>query len=206
MTQKVKLNMIDDAAYGVSGANKLLQLDGTGKVPAVDISQCTGLVAIPAGAVFFFAAASTPAGFLECNGAAVSRTTYAALFAVVGTTYGAGDGSSTFTLPDLRGEFIRGADNGRGVDTGRAVGSTQSSQNLSHNHGGSSGSGGSHNHTIDSTIENPGSGTSRPFVGQSYSQTSASTGTAPDHTHSISSDGGTESRPRNVAMRPCIKY
>lgn len=68
---------------------------------------------------------SAPTGWLKANGAAVSRTTYAALFAAIGTTYGAGDGFNTFNLPDLRGEFVRGWDDGRGVDPGRNFGSRQ---------------------------------------------------------------------------------
>lgn len=79
----------------------------------------------PAGVVMYFTGNTAPTGWLEANGAAVSRTTYAALFAVIGTTYGAGDGSTTFNLPDLRGEFIRSLDKGRGVDTGRLLGSAQ---------------------------------------------------------------------------------
>ena len=67
-----------------------------------------------AGLMAFFAADAAPAGWLECNGSAVSRTTYAALFAAIGTEYGVGDGTTTFNLPDLRGEFMRGWDNGRG--------------------------------------------------------------------------------------------
>jgi microcystin-dependent protein len=70
------------------------------------------------GAVVPFAFASVPPfGYLLCNGAAVSRNIYARLFNAIGTTYGVGDGFFTFNLPDLRGEFIRGWDNGRGVDT-----------------------------------------------------------------------------------------
>ena len=80
---------------------------------------------IPSGTVLYFAGQSAPAGWLKANGAAVSRTAYAALFAAIGTTYGAGDGRGTFNLPDLRGEFIRGWDDGRGVDTGRVFGSAQ---------------------------------------------------------------------------------
>jgi microcystin-dependent protein len=56
-----------------------------------------------------FAMSTAPSGWLVANGSAVSRTTYAALFAAIGTTYGAGDGSTTFTLPDLRGYFVRGS-------------------------------------------------------------------------------------------------
>lgn len=81
--------------------------------------------AVPAGAVMPFAQNSAPAGWLKCNGAAVSRTTYATLFAAIGETYGAGDGTTTFLLPDLRGEFVRGWDDARGVDTDRAIGTTQ---------------------------------------------------------------------------------
>ena len=81
---------------------------------------------IPSGAVMYFAGQTAPSGWLKANGAAVSRTTYAALFAAIGTTYGAGDGRSTFNLPDLRGEFVRGWDDGRGIDSGRAFGSAQS--------------------------------------------------------------------------------
>lgn len=66
-----------------------------------------------------------PAGWLIENGAAVSRTTYATLFAVIGVAYGAGDGATTFNLPDARGEFDRGLDLGRGADPGRVLGSGQ---------------------------------------------------------------------------------
>ena len=83
-------------------------------------------IAAPTGAVYTFAGATVPTGWLKCNGALLSRTVYTALFAVIGTTYGAGDGSTTFALPDLRGEFVRGADDGRGVDAGRVFGSAQS--------------------------------------------------------------------------------
>lgn len=79
----------------------------------------------PPGAVMSFAMASAPLGWLKANGQALSRSTYAALFAAIGTLYGAGDGSSTFNLPDLRGEFIRGWDDARGVDSGRVLGSWQ---------------------------------------------------------------------------------
>ena len=84
-----------------------------------------GVQLSPPGQVGAFARTTAPTGWLKANGAAVSRTTYNALFAAIGTTFGAGDGSTTFGLPDLRGEFIRGLDDGRGVDAGRAIGSAQ---------------------------------------------------------------------------------
>nr|DAX93537.1 MAG TPA: tail collar fiber protein [Caudoviricetes sp.] len=79
----------------------------------------------PSGMIMTFAADYAPAGWLKANGAAVSRTVYANLFAAIGTRYGAGDGHSTFNLPDLRGEFPRFWDDGRGVDAGRGLGTWQ---------------------------------------------------------------------------------
>jgi putative tail fiber protein len=103
-----------DAALSAE-QGKILKKDIEGKVAQ----------AAPSGQIAFFAGSSAPAGWLKANGAAVSRALYAALFAAIGTTYGAGDGSTTFNLPDLRGEFMRGWDDGRGIDRGRAFGSAQ---------------------------------------------------------------------------------
>ncbi|HCL3991276.1 TPA: phage tail protein [Pseudomonas aeruginosa] len=86
------------------------------------------------GAVVAFACSNPPAGFLIANGAAISRATYPELFARIGTTYGTGNGSTTFNLPDYRGEFIRGVDLGRGVDPGRAFGSLQLDALQAHTH------------------------------------------------------------------------
>jgi phage-related tail fiber protein len=81
---------------------------------------------IPAGAIMWISGSvSAPLGYLKANGATVSRTTYAKLFSAIGTTWGAGDGSTTFTLPDLRGEFIRSWDDSRGVDSGRGIATFQ---------------------------------------------------------------------------------
>ena len=79
----------------------------------------------PSGMVAGFARITAPSTWLKANGAAVSRTIYAELFAAIGTTFGVGDGFNTFNLPDMRGEFPRGWDDGRGVDAGRAFGSKQ---------------------------------------------------------------------------------
>ena len=92
-----------------------------------DLNQSGGTFSaqIPAGMVQAYAGSAAPTGWLKCNGAAISRTTYATLFAAIGTTYGSGDGSSTFNVPELRGEFVRGWDDSRGVDSGRSLGSFQ---------------------------------------------------------------------------------
>lgn len=88
-----------------------------------------------AGAVQFFAMSAVPTGWLKANGAAIPRGTYGRLFERIGTYYGGGDGSTTFNVPDLRGEFLRGWDDARGVDNGRSFGTFQGSNNLSHVHG-----------------------------------------------------------------------
>lgn len=102
---------------------------------------------VPTGAIFSFPLEIPPTGYLVCDGSAVSRTTYADLFAVLGTSYGAGDGSTTFNLPDYRGKFLRGYDNGAGNDpdatarqdrgdgtTGDAVGTLQDGEIENHLH------------------------------------------------------------------------
>ncbi|MFO6418987.1 phage tail protein [Hylemonella sp. W303a] len=80
---------------------------------------------VPVGAVMSFAGSTCPSGWLSAAGSEVNRATYPDLFSYIGTTYGAGNGSTTFRLPELRGEFVRGLDNGRGVDSGRALGTSQ---------------------------------------------------------------------------------
>lgn len=80
---------------------------------------------VPVGAVMSFAGNTCPNGWLSAAGSEVNRATYPDLFTYIGTTYGPGNGSTTFRLPDLRGEFVRGLDNGRGVDSGRALGTSQ---------------------------------------------------------------------------------
>jgi len=73
-----------------------------------DGANLTGIEGINTGIIVPWTDASVPSGFLECDGSAVSRTTYANLFAVIGTTYGAGDGSTTFDLPDLQDNVVMG--------------------------------------------------------------------------------------------------
>lgn len=79
--------------------------NGSNAQDAVSFSQMNSAIAaaMPAGIILPYGAAAAPTGYLLCNGAAVSRTTYATLFAILGTTYGSGDNSTTFNLPDLRG-------------------------------------------------------------------------------------------------------
>lgn len=86
------------------------------------------------GSVSAFAMKKAPEGWLECDGREVSRTQYRKLFARIGFTFGEGNGDTTFNLPDLRGEFIRGFDNSSHNDSGRIFGSKQVDQMQTHSH------------------------------------------------------------------------
>ena len=203
----------------------MLQTNGSGAL------SFTTVQGVPSGSVFCMAVATVPSGYLECNGAAVSRSTYSVLFAVIGTAYGTGNGSSTFNLPDLRGEFVRGFDNGRGVDSGRSIASSQSSQFGQHNHNVSASSSSSvtdpgHRHLPENYSENStqsnghtiavndrvignyggGSGNGLGPLGNRHFMETETTGISV--TTTVALDGGNDgqgSRPRNVAMMYVIK-
>ncbi|BDW88206.1 phage tail protein [Thalassospira tepidiphila] len=92
-----------------------------------DAAQIAGLQ-VPIASIHAFATQTVPVGYMICDGSAISRVEYADLFAALGTVWGEGDGSTTFNIPDLRGEFLRGFDAGRGVDEGRVFASDQGDQ------------------------------------------------------------------------------
>lgn len=175
-------------------ARGAIQLATTGEVttgtdntkavtPEALITSLSALgLSIPSGTVSSFAGSTAPSGYLECDGSQVSRTTYDNLFTVIGTTYGTGDSSTTFNLPDLRGEFIRGLDSSRGVDIGRTIGSFQADALESHSHTGVSG--------------DPGTDPARKGGANRVDDTDVYT------TNAV---GDTETRPRNVALMFIIK-
>ena len=164
---------------------------------------------IPAGTVAYFAGSIAPVGWFKANGAAISRSAYACLFAALGTTHGAGDGFTTFNLPDLRGEFVRGLDDGRGIDKARVLGSIQEGQNQEHSHNGRTATAGAHSYLNTDTYLTSTSGLSggNDFTDRD-SYYSTSTSTNGDHSHALTIDpsGGSEARPRNVALLAIIKY
>lgn len=157
---------------------------------------------VPTGAVMAFARNSAPSGWLECNGNAISRTLYPDLFAAIGISFGAGDGSTTFNLPNLRGEFIRGWDNGRGVDSGRTFGSAQSGAIQSHTH---SVTDPGHKHTSISSNGQASPSSTDTTPGEFGAKNIYEDTTTAVTNISIQSSGGTETRPRNIAMLYCIK-
>lgn len=175
-----------------------------------DTGQESPLGAMPSGSITMYGGTSAPSGWLLCNGVSVSRTTYANLFAAIGTAYGSTSGT-VFNLPDFRGQFPRGVDNGRGLDpnagtrtasatggnTGDNVGSIQTDEFQSHNHGG-----GSHSHNV-SLYGNAPAVTNFPassggVIGGTYT-TSGPTSTV------IATQGGSETRPTNLYVNFIIK-
>ena len=146
----------------------------------------------PTGSSIMWHTATAPTGYLEMNGAAVSRTTYADLFAVISTLYGTGDGSTTFNLPDFRGYFARGWDNGAGNDpdaasrtnrgdgtTGDAIGTKQADELASHTH---------------VTPQGIVAGSGVDFASGAFGASTTSQAT-----------GGNETRPLNINVMWCIK-
>ena len=181
----------------------------------LDLAGALAALLTPVGVVECFARAAAPGGWLACDGAAVSRTTYADLFAAIGTAFGAGDGSTTFNLPDLRGEFVRGLDSGRGVDAARVLGTAQDwatgapkaksrdAKRLKND--------GTLGIAFDAPVVNTAIGFARTGsasdpVGATVGSTSILDKT--DHETDLLgvASGDPETRPRNVALLYCIKH
>ena len=208
-------------ADGTSG--QMLQTNGSGAL------SFTTIQGVPRGSVFCIAHTSIPSGYLECNGDALPNGTgtvqgitadFAPLRALVGAN-----------LPDLRGEFVRGFDNGKGTDSGRSMLSSQSDQNKEHNHTANTSisdpghfhhsfrSGNSGESRFNSTLSSsnfPASGTGAGNLNEAYNIVSK--GSAPNVGRTstkttgvnagtnIGNHGGNEARPRNIAMMYIIKF
>jgi microcystin-dependent protein len=184
---------------------------------------------MPVGSVITFAGASAPLGYLECNGAAISRATYESLFAIISTMYGAGDGSTTFNIPDYRGYFMRGWSHGSGADpdaasridrgdgtVGDNVGTKQSHQFYSHNHSASSTINNDISHydgrlSIGRTNTGGKTGSVLPVmesasVGANVYEWTNNVPYEYTVSTSIGAAGGNETRPVNINVLYCIKY
>lgn len=159
---------------------------------ALGFTPATAASTTPTGAVFDMATTTVPPGYLECDGSEISRTTYATLLGTIGLTWGAGNGTTTFNLPDFRGYFRRGWSHGSSVDSGRAFASSQIDAFQGH---------------IHPTGPSPTVGT-----GNGYAGSAGVTGVSTTQTGSPISDGsnGTprtaaETRPINIAIMTVIK-
>ena len=208
-----------DGSKIASGTISTSQL-ASGSITAAQLYSETAQALVPAGTILPFGGVSAPPGYLMCDGAAVSRATYAPLFAVISVAYGAPNGS-TFNLPDFRGRFLRGADDPDGAaptftsanvdpdkdsrtpikpggSPGNNVGSSQSSQFAAHSHESNVGFGVElvgPGRAINAAAYLPGIGT--------ISYNAPVAGARADTTTSV---GGSETRPTNVAVNYIIKY
>jgi microcystin-dependent protein len=160
---------------------------------------------LPPGAIMPFAMNSAPTGWLAANGAAVSRATYAALFSAIGTTYGAGDGGSTFNLPDLRGYFVRGSGTNTDGTASGAFGAKQNDEIKSHSHFIAN--------TDTTTASDSPQITSENFLAREGFNPAGTTlayklkGSSTTPTVGLTSTtGSSENRPNNIAMLYCIKF
>ena len=157
-----------------------------------DGANLSGIEGIPTATIVPWTSASVPSGFLECAGAAVSRSTYAALFAIIGTTYGAGDGSTTFNVPNLQDNVAIGKSPTKTVGstggantvtpTGNIAGSTANAtlttaQLASHSHSGGANSSGPYSNSNPTPRNNP-----------SNQQDTGSTGSGSGHSHNMSAN------------------
>lgn len=169
--------------------------------------------AVPIGSVTAFAGATAPSGWLLCAGQTVSRTQYSGLFLTIGTTYGAGDGSTTFALPDLRGRVIAGEDDmggtaanrltsaGSGI-TGTSLGAVGGVETVTltaaqsgipaHSHTASTDTAGAHTHTEEGVYRYTGNvGYASPGYYDGYYPTTRNTGSAGSHSHTVTVSNNT---------------
>ena len=186
-----------------SSATEIFVIEGDGEIQAGQgrIKDKSGYLS-PVGSLIMYAGSSAPTGWLLCDGSAVSRSTYADLFSSIGTNYGAGDGSSTFALPDLRGRMPLGLDNMGGTSAnivtnaqadalngkeGAETHTLTSSEMPAHTHTYSNLTGGSHS--------DAGSGSFTNYQ-STNSQTSGSTGSGSAHNN----------MPPYIALNYIIKF
>ena len=159
-----------------------------------DGANLTGIEGIPTATIVPWSSASVPSGFLECNGAAVSRSTYSALFAIISTTYGAGDGATTFNLPDLQDNVAMGKSGTKALASTGGANTVQSTGNV----GGSTANAtlteaqlASHDHSFQARVSPPHNpGPSNPVGnvtnGNLNSRNVGNAGSGTGHSHNMS--------------------
>jgi len=193
----------------------------------------SGTAGVPPGVIMAWGgqSADIPAGWMLCDGTAVSRSLYPALFAAIGTAHGAGNGSTTFHLPDHRGRFLRGVSGGTSRDpdrnarsaansggfTGNAVGTVQGAATARPSAAFTTTTTGNHNHTNGNFDRLMIIGSNSNSCGRSFSSgdvscgepdlaRSASIQTNGNHNHSVNGGGDNETRPQNASVHYIIKY
>jgi microcystin-dependent protein len=183
-----KLNELSQSTVALT-AGTIVDADvsASAAIAASKLSTAAQQALLPAGAVMPFAMNSAPSGWLAANGDAVSRSTYATLFAAISTTHGVGDGSTTFNLPNLQGVFVRGS--GSQTISGTAYSGTfaEKQQDALKTH--------THTYKKNTGANSVTGGPSTISDGEIDAQTgNPSTGTS------------AETRPANIALLYCIKF
>ena len=194
----------------LAGVNILGNQDTTGNAATASKLQTTRFIngiafdgtkdinVTPAGAVQYFAMPNPPTGWLVADGSTVARDQYKDLFAVIGTFYGAGDGKTTFNIPDLRGEFVRSWDAGRGIDKNRIFGSWQTGTPISHD-----------DEALPEWFDVVAMSYSARSFGDEWVGQLPVAFTSQPYAYTVAADRPqffTMTRPRNVALLCCIKY
>lgn len=177
----IKIATSQEVVDGIDDTKSITPAKLKSALPTLGLSN-------PAGSVIAFAGNQAPDGYFECDGQAVSRTTYSELFAAIGDTYGSGDTTTTFNVPDLRGTFLRGWSHGVTLDAGRQLGDFQ----------------------VDAVKDHTHIFLSSPDVGNDPNITSGTGRQVGSGMVSIETNtnvgGASETRPHNYAMMYCIKY
>jgi microcystin-dependent protein len=193
VTGNVTGNVTGDVTGNLTGTASAI---ADGSVSLAKLVTAIQQSLIPSGAVQAFAMTSAPSGWLQANGSDISRSVYSALFAAIGTTYGAGDGSTTFSIPDLRGYFVRGS----GINADATASGTFGAKQADSFQG--------HYHAASTTAK--ASGSSYAANGSNYVKADASASVAVGNPTTDGSNGdprtANETRPKNIAMLYCIKY
>jgi microcystin-dependent protein len=198
--ERNKLNSIKSTGSGDiitdSERNKLTEIVGLTQDQIDAITDISNI--LPIGSIIGYPINTPPTGFLECDGSEISRATYSNLFAIIGTNYGVGDGTTTFNIPDFRGEFLRGWNHGASNDPDAGSRTDRGDGTLGDNVGTKQeGEFKSHTHQFDNS--NNGSGSS-------FLPDIDNTGNNTPSVLSTKATGGSETRPRNVNVMWCIRY
>lgn len=191
------LDDVGDVTITSASSGQILSFDGSAWINSAPISG------VPTGAITQFAAASAPSGWLLCDGSNVSRTTYAALFEAIGTTYGAGNGSTTFGIPNLKGRVPVGLDTSQAEfdalgETGGAKTHTLTVSEMpshthtqdAHTHTGTTNNNGSHSHGYIQPYNTSGMGPAGSYGFYHYAR-GAITDAAGEHAHSFTTNSAT---------------
>jgi len=188
---------IEIGTAGIADANITTAKIADANITTAKLAAATSQALAPTGAIISYAGSSAPSGWFICDGNAVSRTTYSDLYTVVGTTYGVGDGSTTFNIPDLVGYFVRGLDEAQAVDPDvRTLGSTQQDGIIAHVH--------------RVQTDDYGDSDDSAYVGRGDAAIEDSSNVVKSSGPYDSTDstyiGKTETRPVNIALNYIIKY